>query len=178
MSRIGKQLIKIPSDVVVEKSGNAINFKGEKGADSLNLLNGIDIKIEGDTLSVLRSDDTDEQKSKHGLMRTLISNKIIGVSAGFSKKLEINGVGYRAQLDGSNLVLSLGYSHPIQISAIEGIDYKVDKNVITVSGIDKVLVGEIAAKIRSFKKPEPYKGKGIKYVGEKIRRKAGKTAKA
>jgi large subunit ribosomal protein L6 len=178
MSRIGKQIIKVPSSISIGQIGDTLEFKGEKGVLTLKLLEGITIEQKDGILAVSRSDDTADQKAKHGLLRTLINNKIIGVSEGFSKKLEINGVGYRAILDGSNLVLSLGYSHPIVVQAIPEINFKVEKNTITVSGIDNVLVGEIAAKIRSYRKPEPYKGKGIKYFGEKIRRKAGKTAKA
>jgi large subunit ribosomal protein L6 len=178
MSRIGKQIIKVPSSITINQIGDTLEFKGEKGVLSLKLLDGITIEQKDGILTVSRLDDTADQKAKHGLLRTLINNKIIGVSEGFSKKLEINGVGYRAILEGSNLVLSLGYSHPIVVPAIPEINFKVEKNTITVSGIDNVLVGEIAAKIRSYRKPEPYKGKGIKYFGEKIRRKAGKTAKA
>lgn len=178
MSRIGKQIINIPTDVTVKQDGETVTFSGAKGVLTLKLLEGINIKVDGQVLAVSRSDDSDNQKARHGLIRSLIVNKIIGVCAGFSKKLEINGVGYRAILDGSNLVLSLGYSHPILVQAVDGIEYKVDKNVITISGIDNVLVGEVSAKIRSHRKPEPYKGKGIRYQGEKVRRKAGKTAKA
>ena len=177
MSRIGKQIITIPQDVSVKQDGNTINFSGQKGSSSLLLLGGINIKIDGQKLTVSRTDDSDQQRARHGLLRSLIQNKIVGVSVGFSKKLEINGVGYRALLDGSNLVLNLGFSHPINIPATEGVEYRVDKNIITISGIDNVLVGETAAKIRSYRKPEPYKGKGIRYQGEKVRRKVGKTAK-
>jgi len=177
MSRIGKQPINIPEHIEVKIESDQIRVKGPKG--ELTQITPDSIKVDFNDqkeLIVSPQDNSKKAISMWGLFRTLIFNMVEGVINGFEKKLEIEGVGYRANLEGSKLVLSLGFSHPIEIKAPEGIEFKVEKNVITVSGLDKQLVGQISAKIRSQRKPEPYKGKGIRYQGEIIRRKAGKKA--
>lgn len=179
MSRIGKLPIAIPQGVTVEKRENFIAVKGSKGELTFELPEGIDISIENDNVTCTRKNDSKTQRSLHGLCRTLISNMVQGVSKGFEKRLEIHGVGYRANLQGKKLVLSLGYSHPIEYTPPEGILISIDqekKNILIVTGQDKQLVGQVAADIRSYRKPEPYKGKGIRYEGERILRKAGKAA--
>ncbi len=178
MSRIGKQPILIPDGVTVSTDNGVITVSAALNTQTLHIPEGITVKIEDSVVIVARGDNSLVQRSQHGLLRTLIENMVIGVSNGFTKQLEIQGVGYRAILNGSDLQLSLGFSHPVIIRAPEGITFKVEKNIITVSGSSKPLVGEIAALIRSKRKPEVYKGKGIRYVGEFVRRKAGKTAKA
>jgi len=179
MSRIGIKPIDIPNGVEVKISkGNLVEVKGPKGALKTQLDPKMDIKIEDNKVLVNRPNDTKKYKSLHGLTRTLIFNMIEGVTNGYEKKLEIVGTGYRAQKQGKKLVLNLGYSHPIELEEPEGIQIEVPAaNQIVVKGIDKQLVGNVAAKIRDFRRPEPYKGKGIKYVDEVIRRKAGKTGK-
>lgn len=180
MSRIGKKPIIIPNGVTVEKRDqNTVFVKGPKGELSLPVRKEIIIEIADGNITVTRSGEEKIDKSLHGLSRTLIANMIEGVTKGFSKQLEIQGVGYRAALQGTKLVLSLGYSHPIDFQPPKGITITIDpekKNILTIAGIDKQLIGEVAAKIRSYRKPEPYKGKGIRYVGERVRRKAGKAA--
>lgn len=178
MSRIGKQVINIPQGVTVAVSGNTVAVQGPKGSLSQSIPEVVKVRVDGDKTTVERTNDEPFTRAQHGLIRTLISNMIEGVNNGFTKKLELQGVGYRAILQGAELVLSLGYSHPIKMSAPEGVTFTVEKNIISVKGNDKAIVGEVAAKIRSFRKPEPYKGKGIRYVGEVVRRKAGKAAKA
>lgn len=181
MSRIGKQPIEIPSGVEVTLKGHEVSVKGAKGTLKFAVHERMNIKIDGKTLLVERKSDEILDKSLHGLTRTLIANMIEGVTKGYSKKLEIQGVGYRAQLQGKKLELALGYSHPIIFNAPEGITFEIDKekkNILTVSGIDKATVGQVAAELRGLRKPEPYKGKGIRYFGEVIRRKAGKAATA
>lgn len=176
MSRVGKMPIAVPKGVQVKISENMIEVSGPKGKLSHNLFNGITMKIEDDLVIIKRASDQKIHKSLHGLTRTLVANMVVGVTDGFTKELEINGVGYRAQLQGRNLVFSLGFSHPINFPLPEGIEVEIDKQTkLSVKGIDKNLVGETAAKIRGLKKPEPYKGKGIKYKDEHIRRKVGKT---
>jgi large subunit ribosomal protein L6 len=177
MSRVGKLPIKIPSGVTITATDSVITVNGSKGSLNLNTLEGITIKQEGDELNVLRKNDEAEYKAKHGLMRTLINNMVVGVSAGFSKKLEINGVGYRVAQQGQDLKLNLGFSHDVIYKVPTGITTAVEQNTITVSGIDKQQVGQVAAEIRALKKPEPYKGKGIKYSDERILRKSGKSGK-
>lgn len=176
MSRIGKLPMEIPSDVDVTIEGEKISVKGSKG--TLNFLVHKKIKIlkEDNKIILERSSDSSFDKSLHGLTRTLINNMLIGVAEGFQKELEISGIGYRAAVQGNNLVLSLGYSNPINYRIPEGISFEVDKNRLTVKGIDKELVGRVAAEIRSFRKIEPYKGKGVKYLNERIKRKVGKTS--
>lgn len=180
MSRIGKLPIAIPQGVNVEKrNGNVVAVKGTKGELVFNIPAGIEIAIENNTLICTRKSDSQGHRSLHGLCRTLLANMIQGVTKGFEKRLEIHGVGYRANVQGKKLVLSLGYSHPIEYNPPEGITIAIDqekKNILIVSGPDKQLVGQVAADIRSYRKPEPYKGKGIRYEGEHIVRKAGKAA--
>ncbi|MBH1935157.1 50S ribosomal protein L6 [Streptomyces sp. AV19] len=179
MSRIGKLPIQVPAGVDVTIDGRAVQVKGPKGALSLTLSAPIEIvKGEDGVLSVTRPNDERQNKALHGLSRTLVANMITGVTQGYSKKLEISGVGYRVQAKGSNLEFALGYSHPILIEAPEGITFKVESPTkLTVEGIDKQKVGEVAANIRKLRKPDPYKAKGVKYEGEVIRRKVGKAGK-
>ncbi len=177
MSRIGKMPIEIPKGVDIKiEDGNTVTVKGPKGALTQKFSTDMTIKIEDGQIVIKRPSDLKRHKAFHGLTRSLINNMVIGVSEGFKKELEINGVGYRAQLQGKTLVLSLGYSHPVEMIPPEGITIELPTQTkIIVSGYDKQAVGEFAATIRSKKKPEPYLGKGIKYAGERIRRKEGKT---
>ncbi|MFI9720367.1 50S ribosomal protein L6 [Streptomyces sp. NPDC052396] len=179
MSRIGKLPIQVPAGVDVTIDGRSVQVKGPKGALSLNLSAPIEIaKGEDGVLNVIRPNDERQNKALHGLSRTLVANMITGVTQGYSKKLEISGVGYRVQAKGSNLEFALGYSHPILVEAPEGITFKVESPTkLTVEGIDKQKVGEVAANIRKLRKPDPYKAKGVKYEGEVIRRKVGKAGK-
>ncbi len=179
MSRIGNAPITVPSGVDVTVSGTDVTVKGSKGELTMTLPGAITASLEDGVLTVVRPDDSGQSKATHGLARTLVNNMIIGVSEGFTKKLEIVGVGYRAAAKGSNaLEMQLGFSHPVHIQAPEGIEFEVPQQTeIIVKGIDKQLVGQVAADIRKWRKPEPYKGKGIKYEGERIIRKAGKAAK-
>jgi large subunit ribosomal protein L6 len=177
MSRIGKQPITIPSGVTITVDEHAIVVKGPKGELSQFTMPEVIVKIDGDTLTVSRINDEKEPRSKHGLMRTLINNMVIGVTQGFEKKLEITGVGFRVALAGTTLKMNLGFSHEVVYKLPEGIQAKVEQNTITISGVSKQLVGQVAAEIRSLKKPEPYKGKGIQYVGERVLRKSGKSGK-
>lgn len=176
MSRIGKKPIVLPESVKVEISGRDIKISGTKGELVYKLNKGINVKEEDKNILIEITNEDRKSAQLFGLTRTLIFNMVHGVSEGFEKKLEFHGVGYRANIEASTLVMQLGFSHPIKYTMREGIEIKVEKNVITVSGVDKQLVGQTAAEIREFKKPEPYKGKGIRYVGEKVRRKAGKVA--
>lgn len=178
MSRIGKQLIQIPAGVEVKINGSVIIVKGPKGELSQIMPSGIKAELKDSELYISQIRRTKNTPSLWGLMRALAFNMIKGVVQGFEKKLEIEGVGYRASAEGNKLVLNLGFSHPIKIEAPKDIKFKVEKNIITVSGPDKQSVGQIAAEIRACRKPEPYKGKGIHYFGEVIRRKAGKKAVA
>ena len=175
MSRIGKQPVDIPEKVNVNIDGSKVTVKGPKGEITRDFDPLFDINIEDDAVVVKRPSDSKDDRSQHGLIRSLIEGMVIGVTEGFSKKLELVGVGYNAKVQGSNLVLEVGYSHPIKIEAPKGIKFDVEKSIITVSGYDKQLVGDVAANIRETRKPEPYKGKGVKYVDEHIRRKVGKT---
>ena len=178
MSRIGRMPIAIPADVTVEiAENNKVTVKGPKGTLERVLPSEMEIKVEGNEVIVSRPNDLKKMKSLHGLTRTLIQNMVVGVSEGYTKTLEVNGVGYRAAKQGNKLVLSLGYSHPVEMVDPEGISSAVDGNKIVVSGIDKEKVGQYAAEIRDKRRPEPYKGKGIKYADEVIRRKVGKTGK-
>ena len=178
MSRIGRQPVVIPAGVTVTVAdGNKVTVKGPKGTLERVLAPEMDIKVENDTIVVTRPNDLKKMKSLHGLTRTLINNMVAGVSNGFAKDLEVNGVGYRAAKQGKKLVLNLGYSHVVEMTDPEGIETVVDGNKITVKGIDKEKVGQFAAEIRDKRRPEPYKGKGIKYADEVIRRKVGKTGK-
>ena len=179
MSRIGRMPIAIPSGVTVEVAeNNKVTVKGPKGTLERVLPEAMDIKVDGEEVVVSRPNDLKKNKALHGLTRTLIYNMVVGVTEGYEKKLEVNGVGYRAQKQGKKLVLSLGYSHPDEMEDPEGIETVLDgQNIIIVKGIDKEKVGQYAAEIRSKREPEPYKGKGIKYDTEVIRRKVGKTGK-
>ena len=178
MSRIGRMPVAIPAGVTVEiAEGNLVTVKGPKGTLVRELPHEMDIKIEDGHVIVSRPNDLKRMKSLHGLTRTLIHNMTIGVSEGYTKTLEVNGVGYRAAKAGKKLTLNLGYSHPVEMEDPEGIETKVDGNKIVVSGISKEKVGQYAAEIRDKRRPEPYKGKGIKYADEVIRRKVGKTGK-
>ncbi len=177
MSRIGKMPIPIPSGVNVEIQPDVITVNGSKGSLSQFTMPDITVQQEGDQLVVSRANDEPKTRAKHGLMRSLLYNMVQGVSAGFSKKLEINGVGYRATMAGANVKLNLGYSHEINYSIPVGVTASVEQNVITVQGINKQQVGQVAAEIRKLRKPEPYKGKGIKYENERIIRKSGKSGK-
>lgn len=179
MSRIGKLPVNIPEGVTVDIKDNLVTVKGPKGELSEQIHEKITVEIKDNQVIVDKKEDDKFSRSLHGLSRNLINNMVIGVTDGFKKELEIVGVGYKAQAQGSKVTLNLGYSHPIEYVAPEGITFEQDKdrkNILTVSGINKQVVGEVAAKVRSYRKPEPYKGKGIKYVGEYIARKAGKTA--
>ena len=178
MSRIGKMPVVIPAGVTVEVAeDNTVTVKGPKGELTRKMVPAMQISVEGNEVIVKRPNDLKQNKSYHGLTRTLIHNMVVGVSEGYKKVLEINGVGYRAQKSGNKLQLFLGYSHPIEMTDPEGIESAVEGNTITVSGINKEKVGQYAAEIREKRRPEPYKGKGIKYKEEVIRRKVGKTAK-
>ena len=179
MSRIGRMPIAIPAGVTVEiAENNKVTVKGPKGTLERVLPTEMTIKEEDGHIVVTRPNDLKKMKSLHGLTRTLVNNMIVGVTAGYEKKLEINGVGYRAQKQGNKLVLSLGYSHPVEMEDPEGIEATMEgQNIIFVRGIDKEKVGQYAAEIRDKRRPEPYKGKGIKYADEVIRRKVGKTDK-
>lgn len=178
MSRIGRKTITIPNGVEVTVNGLDLSAKGKLGSLTVKGHPKIEYKIYENIISVERHGNDILARSLHGLYRSLVQNAVQGVESGFSKKLEMNGVGYRATANGQNLELAVGFSHPVKIIAPEGINFSVERNTnITVSGIDKQAVGEIAAKIRKVRPPEPYKGKGIKYADEIIKRKAGKTAK-
>jgi large subunit ribosomal protein L6 len=178
MSRIGKLAITIPSGVDVEIDGNHVVVKGPKGELERDLAPELHIVREDGVLRVERPNDEKRSRELHGLTRTLVNNMVVGVTAGYRKSLEITGVGYRATLVGKKLQLNLGYSHPIEIDPPAGISFEVENPTrLAVVGIDKELVGQIAAKVRSTRKPEPYKGKGVRYAGEYIRRKAGKAGK-
>ncbi|MBU1089800.1 50S ribosomal protein L6 [Patescibacteria group bacterium] len=180
MSRIGKNPVSVPAGVSIEISGSEVKVKGPKGELFQNFHKLVEIKKERETLVVLPKNESKEARALWGLSRTLLANMIEGVTEGFSKKLVITGVGYKVALKGKDLELQLGFSHPIKVKAPAGIEFEVDpkKNTIVVRGIDKQLVGETAANIRKWRKPEPYKGKGIAYEGEHIPRKAGKSAAA
>lgn len=179
MSRIGKAPILVPNGVEVGISGKSIEVKGPKGSLDFEVPGSISVRQDGDQIYVERPDDERTNRALHGLTRSLINNMVIGVSEGFSKELEIIGVGYRAQAKGqSSLELQLGFSHSISVDAPEGVSFDVPEPTrIIVSGIDKQIVGQVAADIRSYRKPEPYKGKGVRYLGEHVVRKAGKAAK-
>ena len=178
MSRIGKEPISVPSDVQVSIEGRSVGVTGPKGSLDLDLPGEINVRQEDGVVLVERPNDDRKNKALHGLTRSLINNMVIGVSEGFKKELEIVGVGYRAAKSGDGLELQLGFSHPVKVKAPDGITFDVpEPTQIIVSGINKEVVGQVAADIRSYRKPEPYKGKGIRYAGEYVARKAGKAAK-
>ncbi|HCZ8291462.1 50S ribosomal protein L6 [Staphylococcus aureus] len=178
MSRVGKKIIDIPSDVTVTFDGNHVTVKGPKGKLSRTLNERMTFKQEENTIEVVRPSDSKEDRTNHGTTRALLNNMVQGVSQGYVKVLELVGVGYRAQMQGKDLILNVGYSHPVEIKAEENITFSVEKNtVVKVEGISKEQVGALASNIRSVRPPEPYKGKGIRYQGEYVRRKEGKTGK-
>lgn len=178
MSRIGKKTIPLPQGVEVKHDGNAVTVKGPKGSLSTQLVPGIGVSLENNVLTFTRSDEERRTRAFHGLVRALVANNVRGVTEGFKRELDIVGVGYRAEVKGREVVFQLGYSHPIRFAIPEGIEIGVEAKTghITISGMDKQRVGQTAAEIRSLRKPDPYKGKGIKYSDEVVRRKAGKAA--
>ncbi|MDQ6658778.1 MAG: 50S ribosomal protein L6 [Actinomycetota bacterium] len=178
MSRIGKQPIPVPSGVDVTINGSRVTVKGPKGTLEHTVVEPITVAKADGVVSVTRPDDERESRARHGLTRTLVNNMVVGVTEGYTKSLEIVGVGYRVQARGSDLEFALGYSHPVPVKAPEGITFTVESPIrFSVQGIDKQLVGEVAANIRKLRKPDPYKGKGVRYAGEQVRRKVGKTGK-
>ncbi|WP_404388503.1 50S ribosomal protein L6 [Humibacillus xanthopallidus] len=178
MSRIGRLPVSIPSGVDIKVEGQDVSVKGPKGELSLTIPNPITVEVAEGNLEVKRPDDERDSRARHGLTRSLINNMVLGVTEGYEKKMEIHGTGYRVAAKGSNLEFSLGYSHPITIEAPDGINFAVENPTrFSVQGIDKQLVGEVAANIRKLRKPDPYKGKGVRYAGEQIRRKVGKAGK-
>lgn len=179
MSRIGKQIIELPKGVEVNISGQDVTVKSSKGSLALTLPEGIGLDIqENQVVTTIANEQDQQQRMLWGTNASLVKNMVVGLSEGFKKELEVNGVGFKVALKGKNVELALGFSHPVIYALPEGITCEVEKNKITISGIDKQLVGQVASHIRGFKKPEPYKGKGIKYIDEVIRRKAGKAAGA
>jgi large subunit ribosomal protein L6 len=178
MSRIGKKPVVVPKGVTVTLKGAEIAVKGPKGELKRSVPPLVKVTVTSAEVTVAREENDGASRAQHGLMRALLQNMVLGVTQGFERKLEINGVGYKAEIAGEKLTLSLGYSHPIVFPLPKGVSAKVEKNVLALSGIDKELVGETAAKVRSFRPPEPYKGKGVKYMEEVIRRKVGKTGAA
>ena len=175
MSRIGKMPILIPKDVKVDLSGNTLSIQGPKGKLNREIHSKVNVNVEDEQIIITVNDGSKESKSLHGLFRALIANMVHGVSNGFERSLDIVGVGYRAEVSGKTATFHLGYSHPVVFELPDGIDARIDKTRITLSGIDKEQLGRTAAKIRGFRKPEPYKGKGIRYSEEVVKRKAGKT---
>lgn len=180
MSRIGRMPVPIPAGVAIRQDGNRVTIKGPKGELQHEVHPNMEVAVENSVLTVSRPNDSQENRALHGLTRALLANMVTGVTQGFQKRLQINGVGYRAEQQGTALSLQVGFSHPVKVTPPDGITLTTDKagNTITVAGCDKQLVGEVAAEIRDIRKPEPYKGKGIAYEGEVIRRKAGKAGKA
>jgi len=177
MSRIGKLPIQFPSGVTITVDSDVITVKGAKGELTVPHLSDVTVSVEEQTATVVRKDDERIAKAQHGLQRSLLNNAVLGVQEAFEKKLEVNGVGFRVAMAGNDLEMQLGFSHPVKYKAPTGVQISVNKMEITVTGIDKQQVGQVAAEIRKLKKPEPYKGKGIKYAGEQILRKAGKAGK-
>lgn len=177
MSRVGKLPIAIPSGVTITVDPDFVTVAGSKGTLKQFTMPGVTVKVEDNQAVVTRENDEPVNRAKHGLMRSLVNNMVVGVSQGFTKKLEINGVGYRVLAQGTDLKFNLGFSHDVIFKLPQGVTATVEQNTITVAGIDKQQVGQVAAEIRALKKPEPYKGKGIKYAGERILRKSGKSGK-
>jgi len=180
MSRIGKKIITIPSGVTVSDAAGAVTVKGPKGTLSRSIPKGVSVAIEGETIQVSRADDSKPVRALHGLVRALIANMITGVNKGFLKELEIEGVGYRAEMEGKKLKLLLGFSHPVLMDVPQGLSVSIENRgaSVKIEGIDKESVGQFAVNVRRHRPPEPYKGKGVRYAGEHIRRKAGKAGKA
>lgn len=177
MSRIGKLPINIPSGVTITVDPDFVTVSGSKGTLKQFTMPGVTVTVDGNVATVTRENDEAVNRAKHGLMRSLVNNMVVGVSQGFSKQLEINGVGYRVAMQGTDLKFNLGFSHDVIFKLPQGITAAIEQNKITISGIDKQQVGQVAAEIRALKKPEPYKGKGIKYADERILRKSGKSGK-
>jgi len=175
MSRIGRKPLPMPKGVSLSQKAGAMSVKGPKGELTKALPAGISIKIEGDKILVMRADDSRENRSKHGLVRAHLANMVKGVTEGWTRELEINGVGYRAEVTGDTLTMALGYSHPVVFKLPKGISAKVEKNRVALSGSDRDMLGQTAAKVRELRPPEPYKGKGVKYVEETIKKKVGKA---
>ncbi|KKU83159.1 50S ribosomal protein L6 [Candidatus Gottesmanbacteria bacterium RIFCSPLOWO2_01_FULL_49_10] len=178
MSRIGNAPVKIPESVTVTREGNAVVIKGTKGELRIALPEGVAVNVDHEVVTVSRAHEDRPTRALHGLVRAEIANAIVGVKEGWTKTLELSGVGFRATMQGTHLVLTVGFSHPVTVIPPQGIAFAVTEGKIIVSGINKQEVGQVASKVREVKKPEPYKGKGIKYAGEYIRKKAGKSAKA
>jgi len=178
MSRIGVQPVLLPGGVTMTREGRALTLAGAKGQLALSLPEGVEVNQKGTLLQVTRNSDAKEHRALHGTIRSLLSNAVIGITEGFSKKLELVGIGYRSSIEGNKLVLQVGFTHPVEMTIPEGLEAKVEKNVITVTGIDRQRVGQFSAEIRDVRPPEPYKGKGIRYSGEKVRMKQGKAVKA
>ena len=175
MSRIGRKVLPLPKGVTVTQKNGAVGVKGPKGELSRLMPAGISFKVQGDKVTVERSDDSRENRAKHGLMRAHLANMVKGVTDGWTRELEINGVGYRAEVAGDTINMALGYSHPVVFKLPKGVTAKVDKNKVTLSSADRDLVGQTAAKVRELRPPEPYKGKGVKYAEEVIKKKVGKA---
>jgi large subunit ribosomal protein L6 len=175
MSRIGRKVLPLPKGVTLSQKPGAISVKGPKGELSKAVPEGVTIKLEGDKIQVVRADDSRENRAKHGLVRAHLANMVKGVTDGWTRELEINGVGYRAEVAGDTMTMALGYSHPVVFKLPKGVTAKVDKNRIALTSADRDLVGQTAAKVRELRAPEPYKGKGVKYVEEVIKRKVGKA---
>ena len=178
MSRLGRKPIEVPKGVAINTTGGQVTVKGPKGELKRVLPSGVTVNVEKNQIIVTRNSDSRDDRARHGLVRALVANMVHGVTTGFDRKLQINGVGYRAEVSGSKVTFALGYSHPIVFDLPKGLSAaidKADKNVLILSGIDREMVGEAAAKVRSFRPPEPYKGKGVKYLEETIQRKVGKT---
>jgi large subunit ribosomal protein L6 len=175
MSRIGRKILPLPKGVTLSQKAGSVSVKGPKGELSRALPEGITIKAEADKIQVLRADDSRQNRSKHGLIRAHLANMVKGVTDGWTRELEINGVGYRAEVAGDSMTMALGYSHPIVFKLPKGVSAKVEKNRIALTSADRDLVGQTAAKVRELRPPEPYKGKGVKYVEEVIKRKVGKA---
>jgi large subunit ribosomal protein L6 len=178
MSRVGRKPVTVPKGVTITVKDGNVAVKGPKGELKRTVPGGVSVKVGGAEINVERADDSRENRAKHGMMRAMVANMVKGVSDGFERKLEINGVGYRAEVAGQKLNMALGFSHPVVFELPKGISAKVDKNIIILAGIDREMLGETASKIRDIRPPEPYKGKGIKYVEETIHRKVGKTGAA
>jgi large subunit ribosomal protein L6 len=175
MSRIGRKPVPLPKGVTLAQKAGSMSVKGPKGELSKAMPAGISVKTEGDKLVVVRADDSRENRAKHGLVRAHLANMVKGVTDGWTRELEINGVGYRAEVSGENLTMALGYSHPVVFKLPKGVSAKVDKNRVALASADRDLLGQVAAKVRELRPPEPYKGKGVKYVEETIKRKVGKA---
>jgi large subunit ribosomal protein L6 len=175
MSRIGRKVLPLPKGVTLNQKPGAVSVKGPKGELSKAVPEGVTIKLEGDKIQVVRADDSRENRAKHGLVRAHLANMVKGVTDGWTRELEINGVGYRAEVAGDTMTMALGYSHPVVFKLPKGVTAKVDKNRIALTSADRDLVGQTAAKVRELRAPEPYKGKGVKYVEEVIKRKVGKA---